>query len=378
MAPFPPLTQIAPYSPRVVAGVFAAATLFSLSRLAQMAVVAQLRGLPFALGHQVASQISFWYGWALVALCGLALVRRTPDPTARFASGIAAQLGIAVLMITSQPAVDAIIHNLLPALPFLPPLREHVPFGDLYRLKLAANLQVNVLVTALAAGIAYAVTFHQRFLERDRAATQLANQLTQARLDALRAQLNPHFLFNAMNTIAMLARDGQTTDVVRVVTGLSDLLRWSLDDERPPELSLREELAVVGKYLAIEQVRFQNRLRVELSIAPESEDALVPTFVLQPLVENAIRHGISQRRAAGLVAIRAQRDGERLVLQVRDDGPGPPHGQPHSAGVGLRNTRARLQQLYRDEFTLELSAHPDGGALVTLSIPFRTAGSPVR
>jgi LytS/YehU family sensor histidine kinase len=188
--------------------------------------------------------------------------------------------------------------------------------------------------------------------------------------------LNPHFLFNAMNTIAMQVRKSANDDAVRMLAGLSDLLRYMLEDSRPPEVPLGEELAFVQRYLAIEQVRFQDRLQIEVDAAPGTSDALVPTLILQPLVENAIRHGISRRVQAGTLTIRARRTDDFLILQVEDDGPGLASDatpQP-GTGLGLRNTRARLAQLYQANQDLELATSPTGGTLVTIRLPYRLPG----
>src|SRR5262249_40914539 len=147
-------------------------------------------------------------------------------------------------------------------------------------------------------------------------------QLAASQLHALRAQLNPHFLFNSLNAIAVLARRGATTEVVRMVSGLSDLLRETLDESKPHLVSLGDELAVVSKYLAIEQARIGDRLRVEIDVPAECRALEVPSFLLQPIVENSIRHGISARAAAGVLRVEARRDVDRLRIRVSDDGPG--------------------------------------------------------
>ena len=370
-----------PHHSRIVAGVFAGATLLSLSRLLQMYLVSRIVGSPVDLRVQVVSQVSFWYGWALVALLALALLARLSGrrtPPLGMAAGLAS---IALLAVALQPAVYVALHRLLHDPNGAPAAgREVLPALQAYRLAFATNLQVNLLVVGMTGGIAFAFSYYRRFREREHAATMLAAQLSQARLDALRAQLNPHFLFNAMNTIAMLAREGATDEVVRMVTGLSELLRCALDDERPHYLPLRDELLTVDHYLRIEQVRFRNRLRVSVAVAPEAGEARVPSFILQPLVENAIRHGIAKRRLAGRLDIAAHRSNGSLVVQVRDDGPGPLHdASPGGTGVGLRNTRARLSQIYGRDFALDLAEHPEGGAIATLTIPFQrvpVAGEP--
>jgi LytS/YehU family sensor histidine kinase len=210
--------------------------------------------------------------------------------------------------------------------------------------------------------------------EHELRASQLEVRLTAARLDALRAQLNPHFLFNALNTIAMLVRREANADALRGIVGLSQLLRQMLDRRDAAEVVLGEELALVEHYLAIEQLRYRDRLEVRVDVVPEVLEACVPSLLLQPLVENAVRHGIGSRNGAGWVGIVGRRQGQRLRLEVRDNGPGfPPGWEARSHhGVGLANTRERLLSLYAGDQRLELTNAPSGGAVVAVTIPFRT------
>lgn len=233
----------------------------------------------------------------------------------------------------------------------------------------------NVFQTWLLIGVAHAVHFGERARERDAQATRLQAQLADARLAALSSQLNPHFLFNALNSIAELVhRDADAAD--RMIVGLAALLRSSLETSGSNEVPLQEELRLLGHYLDIEKIRLGERLRVDWAVAPEVLGALVPPLVLQPLVENAIRHGISRRFSPGRIAVHACRDGGRLLLEVQDDGGQDAHGDGSGGtGIGLATTRARLQCLYGDEqaLTLETAALPARGTVVRLSIPLRRA-----
>jgi LytS/YehU family sensor histidine kinase len=169
----------------------------------------------------------------------------------------------------------------------------------------------------------------------------------------------------------MLVRGSHNAEAVRMLAGLSDLLRWALDDGLPQQIPLSRELEFIDRYLAIEQVRFQNRLRVEKDIDERALPLLVPTLLLQPLVENAVRHGIGQRRSAGEQRIAARVDRDELTIEIRDDGPGltPTHRARAGAGVGLRNTEARLAAVHGTAWSLDLTTPPAGGALVTVRIP---------
>ena len=240
----------------------------------------------------------------------------------------------------------------------------------------ADDLGLAELVGARAAlAIDNARLYRETREARDRAvrAAQLESQLAQARLESLRAQLNPHFLFNALNTIAMLVRRGASADAIRGVVSLSELLRRALTDGSTAEVALRAELALVGHYLEIEQLRYRERLRTHVDASADVLDALVPSLVLQPLVENAVRHGIARRPDGGQIDIVCRREEGRLLLEVRDEGPGFPDGWDlaDSRGVGLSNTRERLLHMYGRTHVFEATNAPDGGALVRVVIPLR-------
>ncbi|HSY80806.1 MAG TPA: histidine kinase [Gemmatimonadaceae bacterium] len=196
-------------------------------------------------------------------------------------------------------------------------------------------------------------------------------QLSEARLRALQMQIHPHFLFNTLNTIAMLIRTANPARALAVLAELGDLLRQMLDDDPGLEVPLREELRFLEGYLGIERARFSDRLRVTMTVEPQALDAHVPRFVLQPLVENAIRHGIAKRVASGVLTITGARAGSSLSLVVSDDGPGP--AVDSSDGVGLANTRERLRHLYGDEGVLSLTQAPGGGAVASITLPWHTS-----
>jgi LytS/YehU family sensor histidine kinase len=235
---------------------------------------------------------------------------------------------------------------------------------------LRANFDLAVYLIVAAA--AHALAFYRRAQERDRHALELAAGLHRAKLDALRLQLQPHFLFNSLNAISTLVhRDAHAAD--NLLTDLSDLLRLSLlttDNEVP----LARELELLDRYLAIEQARLGDRLRLVRDIEPAATSALVPTFVLQPLAENAVRHGLEPRSAPGTITISARREGDTLRLVVADDGLGLAADQSGArGGIGLANTEARLQALHGAAAKLELHTPPEGGLRVEITLPFRTA-----
>lgn len=215
--------------------------------------------------------------------------------------------------------------------------------------------------------------YYRRYREREVQTAELQRELVEARLAALRMQLNPHFLFNTLHAVSALIHENpEAAD--RVVARLSELLRLSLDQSKPQQVPLSEELAFLDRYLEIEQTRFADRLRVDKDIEPSVQQALVPYLILQPLVENAIRHGIEPREDPGHVGIRARRSNGRLELRVADNGAGLQPGASPSPreGIGLSNTRSRLRHLYGEDFRLELAEAAGGGLEARIDIPFRT------
>ncbi|HTX24566.1 MAG TPA: histidine kinase [Steroidobacteraceae bacterium] len=234
-----------------------------------------------------------------------------------------------------------------------------------------------VYVAVLAAGFArnYFLNYRVRLTESitlKAQAAQLQAQLADARLAALRTQLNPHFLFNTLNAVsALVERDPR--GVRRMIARLSELLRTSLDEADEPEVPLQRELTFADRYLEVMQIRFQGRLHVRMHADPEVSSALVPNLILQPLVENAVKHGVSKALGAGRIEIRAQRSAAHVVLSVIDNGPGLANGKPPvSEGVGLRNTRMRLAQLYGADQSLTLRGGEGGGLVAEVSLPYHT------
>jgi two-component system, LytTR family, sensor kinase len=221
-------------------------------------------------------------------------------------------------------------------------------------------------------GCVYAFAYFLEAREREAQAARLAAQLAEARLGALRMQLHPHFLFNSLNAVTVLVREQNTQAASRMLELLSDVLRQALRADQPQEITISEELQFIERYLAIEQVRFSDRLRVEWSIDDHARSALVPGFVLQPIVENAIKHGIAKRADAGRLEIAARIVGGHLELSIRDDGVGMPPAQVE--GVGLSNTRERLRTMYGNDASLTIEARAGGGTEVVLVLPFRSGG----
>lgn len=220
--------------------------------------------------------------------------------------------------------------------------------------------------------VAYAVAYYRRFRERQLRASQLEAQLANARLQALKSQLQPHFLFNTLHSIsALMLTDVPSAD--KMMTRLSDLLRMSFEDVGTQVTTLSREIEFVNVYLEIEQIRFEDRLNIIFDIVPETLDAEVPHLLLQPLVENALRHGISRLSSGGEIRIAASHDENTLHLLVRDNGPGLGDGDAHpsEAGLGLKATRERLETIFGDAQTFDVSSPVEGGVEAWVRIPFR-------
>lgn len=233
------------------------------------------------------------------------------------------------------------------------------------------DLPFATLFYGLILGISSALDYYRQFRERQLRASQLEARLAQAELQMLKMQLHPHFLFNTLNGITGLVRDNDNAAAVRMLVRLSDLLRQTLENAGKQEVRLAEELEWLELYLELQQIRFSDRLRVSVNAEPDVLDAMIPNLITQPLVENAIRHGLAPRSVPGSVSLTAQRENGRLRLCVCDDGVGLPEGWrlTSSKGVGLLNTEARLRQLYGAEFGLEVRNREKGGVEALLSIP---------
>ncbi len=221
-------------------------------------------------------------------------------------------------------------------------------------------------------GAIYAFDYYGKYRAHELKASQLQAQLAQAQLQALKMQLHPHFLFNTLHAISsLMRRDVEAAE--RMIARLSDLLRLTLENVGAQETSLRQELEFLESYLEIEKTRFRDRLQVKMDIEPETLDARVPNLILQPLVENAVRHGVAPHAAPGLIEISARLKENKLELQVSDNGAGLPDARRAQIkeGVGWANTRARLEQLYGAGALFDLSNRDKGGLVVSLTIPFR-------
>lgn len=251
-------------------------------------------------------------------------------------------------------------------LPNLPP-EEHLTVPVVLR-DLAFHVDNQALLYFAVLGLYEGILYYFKYQESLRRQSQLEAKLAKSQLQALKMQLHPHFLFNTLHTISSMIRiDPEAADLM--VVRLSEFLRLSLASEALQEVSLEQELRFIRRYLEIERIRFAERLQVDYDVEDSTLSASVPNLILQPLVENAIRHGVSRTLHRGRIAIKARRRGETLVLSVTDNGAGLSNPAPGREGVGLSNTRARLQQLYGQAQELKVTNRDEGGVEAVLSFP---------
>lgn len=343
-----------------LAGVGAWTALIVLS-ITQTALWVAYRHEQVQWGRLIAWRAIDWYSCALFIPPLLWLVRRAPLERRGWArrlplyvavTGVATVAKFALLMPLQRPILGA--------------------DGSTLAGVLAGNAVSELMIFWAIVGVLHALEFHRRYREREALALELRAQLGESQLQALRARLHPHFLFNTLNAAtALLHRDPEAADAM--LTQLGELLRLTLRAEPRHESTLREEMQLLDRYLAIMRVRFAERLQVTCAVPEALDDALVPTFILQPLVENALEHGVARMNGAGHVAIEASRRGDAIVVAVRDDGPGHDAARGESGGIGLSSTRDRLAALYGADGALTLTRLPAGGTEAALRIPFHRA-----
>jgi two-component system, LytTR family, sensor kinase len=342
---------------------------------AQNIVVSLSRGGSINWQWDVMHELVYWLTWAAFTPLVLRCAERwRPDPARGGLARVVPSLtGVGLLIAPLQITTAYSTHDLLLVLSGHLPLAEASAWFAQRKSGLVWGTFTGVVYYWAIVLAWWAVLFQQMYRAQRVAAAELEASLTAARLDALRAQLQPHFLFNTLNAISVLAGE-DATKAKRMVVRLADLLRLTLAEGGRQEVRLAEELELLERYLDIQRARFEDRLRVHFDIEPGTRNVLVPVLLLQPLVENAIRHGVDPSIDGGTIAVVARREHDQLQLEVRDNGRGlsTPGAEPRD-GVGLANTRARLAHLYGDRQALSLTTPAEGGTAVVISLPFRTA-----
>ncbi len=318
-------------------------------------------------GQAVSVTLGDWYVWAVLSLPIIWFARRFPLHRRNWPQVVVIHLTASLVVSVAYVFVRAAVGQLQNPL-----LGVTTTFWGTAEKLFLKNSFLNLLIYWIIVSVSLAFDYYRKFRDREVRAADLERRLAEARLMALQMQLNPHFLFNTLHTIsALVHRDVEQAD--RMIVRLSELLRAALENTGAQEVPLREELDFLRRYLEIEQTRFGDRLEVRFELAPDTADALVPNLILQPIVENAIRHGIEPHRRHGIITLRARREADRLVLEVEDNGAGLTAGPPQRLGVGLTNTRDRLEHLYGSRQRLEFHPAAAAGLQVRVVLPLRLA-----
>lgn len=329
-------------------------------------VTGQEMSWPYAL----VSTIPNWYIWALLAPGIIWLGERYRIERSNWVSAVAlVHIPTMMLML--------LIHSLVNLFLFYAtdmPGHEAMTSG-LYKVHFTTRVHANILTYWTVLGGFYAYDYYKKFLNREQAAAMLEIRLAEANLRALKMQLHPHFLFNTLNSVAALVRKNDNRIAVKMLVHLGDFLRLALENKGVQEITLRQEIDFLQRYMNIEKIRFQERLLVSFDVDSSLLDGYVPNMILQPLVENAIHHGIGPNAEQGSIRVSARMDGDLLVIDVKDNGQGiqEKKASDRREGVGLSNTRGRLESIYGDEANFELVNSPEGGLIARVSLPFGTS-----
>lgn len=369
-----PAPVSAPLGLKVRLGILAAWTALGLLETVKGFVALRLRGVPVTVDHQLIANMPWWYMWAALTPPAIAVARRVRLDGPRWPAALGVHVVVSAGFTTLHLlVVGGLYYYTISRGTFATSL------ADLYRNWIGTFSVLDALTYWAIVGAFYALDYRHRLRERELTAAQLAVRAAQAeartheaQLAALQAELNPHFLFNALNAVGALIRRDDREQALGVLARLGDLLRATLSRGQPREISLEAELGYVRRYLEIERTRFSDRLSVEERVTADALQALVPTLLLQPLVENAVRHGVARTPGPGRVTVSAERVNGDLRVTVEDSGPGfPGDATAVTEGVGLRNTRQRLEQLFGASACLVVANRREGGAAVRVVLPYR-------
>jgi two-component system LytT family sensor kinase len=343
-------------------------TLFGVFFTSQVALQSQLSENPTPFWRVLMWQLFSGYVWFAISPLILFLGRTFTFDNGGWKRAIPIHLGASIVLALTELAIDAFF---LPKLGYMKRY-ESYPYLEIYKIFVLVNLHFSVGIYWGVLGIQQAIKYFRKYRERELRTSQLEARLATTRLQVLKMQLHPHFLFNTLNAISeLIYRDPESAE--RMISDLSDLLRMSFENLEIQEIPLKQELEFLEKYLEIELMRFHDRLKVEMHISPDTLDASVPNMILQPLVENAIKHGIGPRSEGGKIDIDAVRENGHLALTVRDNGLGVPAGDVENLneGVGISNTRRRLRHLYGEGHSFTLQNEEISGLAVNLVIPYK-------
>ncbi len=342
-------------------------TLVGLAFASQFYLSSAQMGRTVTWGQAVTYSLGDWYVWAVLSVPVLWLARRHPPdahhPWRLALLHLGAGLLTSLVYVVLRSLVGLVHHSLA---------GEDVTFVEVFRPLLVKTFPFNLLIYGVIISVSHAIDYYRKYHERTVHTLELEKHLAEARLQALLRQLKPHFLFNTLNGIATLMhRDVDAAD--RMLIRLSELLRITMNRSGQPLSTVRDEIAFIQKYLEIENIRFSDRLTFKIQVDPAVLEAKIPSLVIQPLVENAIRHGIEPHPRPGHIEVSVLPGTEGVQLEVRDNGGGMPAGGFTREGIGISNTRERLRELYGDRHGFVLANHPDGGLLVRLTLPLAAA-----
>jgi len=339
---------------------------FGLVDAMQTVVVMRSEGMHHAWLRLFLTRVAAWLPWALATRPVMRLAARFPLPRKKVANWLVHLLGCAAVGSVYSLWLAWLDITFNPFAYAVPPRHIGPIFADAFSNGVVAFL---VLYTAILAAN-YVLDSRARLAWQQAETARLNEQLSKTQLDALRRQIEPHFLFNSLNGVAGLVREGRNEDAVSMIAELSDFLRRVLDDSQRQRVPLREELEFAQRYLDIQKVRFAQRLNFSVEVPEELYEAQVPSLILQPMVENAIKHGIARRAQGGAIRIAASRRNGMLTLSVYNDGPGL-SAAPAASGIGISNVRTRLQGLYGDQFELRLENRQPHGVEASVSVPYK-------
>jgi len=338
-------------------------TLLGLFDAAQTYLSYAMRGQPMGAGRAVVFGLALWYAWAILSVAIVPFVRRFRIEQRNWAERLFMHLLAGACFAVTKLCMDYPIIELLYC-----PAPGLLPFPMFLSMALSSHFHTYVIIYWSMVGVIHAIDYYHGYRERERNLARLELLLSKAQLQCLRSQLHPHFLFNTLNAIAALIhRDAKLAD--RMIDRLGALLRRTLASADVHEVALADEMEFISAYLEIEQARFGARLKVQIAVDSQVENARVPSLILQPIVENAIRHGIGRNPRGGKLTIRASQLDESLRLMVEDSGAGTAGPLRFDEHIGLSNTRARLWQLYGDDHGFEIVQTRFGGALVIIDLP---------
>jgi hypothetical protein len=345
---------------------FALATPLAWSSVAFVYFGMLAAGRPLTFAHSMVAGLPEWYVWAGLTPLVFSLGERVRLERQQWvAAGLFHLVAGSAVALVDLALVTAINRQFGPTVSYVGPV-----FWDVYLKIVLRYFHYAFIIYWVIVAAAHAVRYYRSSRDREVEGIRLQAELTQAQLATLRMQLQPHFLFNTLHTIASLVRDERGEAATTTIARLGELLRQTLGNVQRNEVPLREELSFIEAYLEIEQTRFSDRLAVRFDVDQETLGAMVPNLSLQPLVENAIRHGVARDPSAGRIEVRAARHDGALRIEVRNDGPAYT-GNGSSGGVGLANTRARLHRLYGSAHRLELLPGQSGGTVAVLEVPWQ-------